>query len=84
MQTRLKEFHNYSKKARTGSTALEVIIGILIITALIFAYMKSSALILIVALLLWIVYILIKIAIGIQLNLAAQLITLDRADKDQK
>lgn len=81
---RLEAFQNFAKKARSGSTAMEFILGILMITALVFAYTKSSLLLLIIAILLWIVNLLIKIAIGIQLNLAAQLIALDRADKDQK
>lgn len=82
--SRIEDYTKNSEKVKRGSNVIEVVLASFIIAALFFAVAKSSLLFLIVAILVWIVHILIKIMISIHLNLVAQLIALDRADKDKK
>ena len=82
--SRIEDYTKNSEKVKRGSNVIEVVLASFILTALFFAVAKSSLLFLIVAILVWIVHILIKIMISIHLNLVAQLIALDRADRDKK
>ena len=79
--TRLDQFNMLAENVRGGLIFVELFIGALFLSALIFAYLKSSLMLLSIAILLWIVYILVKILIVAHLSLVAKLIELDRMDK---
>ena len=79
--TRFDEFNMLIENDRRGLIFIELFIGALFLSALIFAYLKSSLMLLSIAILLWIVYILVKILIFVHFSLVAKLIELDRMDK---
>ena len=84
MTSRINDFNRLSERVKSGALIIELILGIAMIAALIYSYLQSSVLLLIVAILVWIVHVLIKIMTGVHLNLVAKIVELEHLDQKEK
>ena len=84
MTSRFDEFNMLCESVKVRAFIMELFLGIVMIAALIFSYLQSSVLLLIVAILVWIVNILIKTMNGVYLILTAKVVELEQLDKKRK
>lgn len=84
MTSRVNEFNELCESVKGRALIMEFILGIAMLAALIFAYLESSVLLLIVAVLVWIVHLLIKIMNGVYLILTSKVVELEHLDQKQK
>lgn len=84
MTSRVNEFNMLCESVKGRAFIMELFLGVAMIAALIFAYLQSSVLLLIVAIFMWIVNILIKIMHGVYLILTAKVVELEHLDQKGK
>ena len=84
MTSRVDEFNMLCESVKGRAFIMELFLGIVMIVTLIFSYLQSSVLLLIVAILVWIVHILIKTMNGVYLILTAKVVELEQLDKKRK